>query len=517
MLAAGTPLNASLPNHRPAVHDFHAVSAHGRSKEWLISSDAPVPGSWGPSAFDKLKRIDEPIRVQAGYSPPAQQQKQIKAVLPQQLPILQRLPSTRQMKKSGDRATSRDGDMGAVPHELVPCVWVPREETESDDAAGTMRLMTTLLQFRNSPDAMRELTCDFERRLELGSDFSSSSAGSTGSCSPVEYRPISSPNSQDKRPLAWRAYQAAEAVKAQGESKLLTLSKYMPERLERSVWRLGDFKLLQQLHEGYAANVYHALCRRSGEDVLVKVYPRWQHGLSSAGRASAIREMRIQSRVHHPSIVELYASFEEADQVVLVQEFAGARCLASYTGTANSERWVVTAVLLPLLSALGWLHQHGVVHRDIKPENAVFDTRGDLKLIDFGLAMQEGDKDEMLRAGTIGYMAPEVLACAGGAGSKPLDAALSAAGYGAASDVWSVGALLYELLVGRLPFPPADPEAMLWRMLHQQIVWPPLLSSLAVDFLHRTLAVYDRSRASIAELQRHPLVMKYQGRSRLRE
>jgi serine/threonine protein kinase len=107
-------------------------------------------------------------------------------------------------------------------------------------------------------------------------------------------------------------------------------------------------------------------------------------------------------------------------------------------------------VVEPLLQALRYLEQHAVIHRDIKPENILISGAGTLKLADFGLSIVASEELPVTRVGTLAYMSPEVVACPRksqpGDWKHRLDLA-----YGSQVDVWALGMLVFELVVGRPP------------------------------------------------------------------
>jgi serine/threonine protein kinase len=210
--------------------------------------------------------------------------------------------------------------------------------------------------------------------------------------------------------------------------------------------------------------------------------------------------------------------------------------------------YTASAVVGPLLATLVRAHAAGWIHRDIKPENLFVAADGRVLLGDWGLAMHTPSEPAFARAGTLDYMAPEVLAnpatdleegCGGGWGGggtggnggngglvngKPLAAALAAAGvrpYGPAVDVWAVGVLAYELVTGRPPFEAGgggghgDEGATAARILHStSLAWPSHLTAAEsagagpawVAFVKACLAKDPARRPRAADALRLPWV-----------
>lgn len=166
------------------------------------------------------------------------------------------------------------------------------------------------------------------------------------------------------------------------------------------------------------------------------------------------REVWLHARLSHENIIALHAAFQEGDQVIMVEEYAdGCDLLALLQrhGGRLSEQLSVQAVLGPFVRALDYMHSMGILHRDVKPENILFTKDMVLKLGDFGLAIDVSKEAPVTRAGTLDYMAPEVLRCPYKSRPEENKGDVSMH-YGGAADVWAVGVLAFELLAGFPPF-----------------------------------------------------------------
>lgn len=131
-------------------------------------------------------------------------------------------------------------------------------------------------------------------------------------------------------------------------------------------------------------------------------------------------------------------------------------------------------------SAIGFLHDFGVIHRDVKMENVLLNERGHLMLTDFGLSRRlwRGERASTI-CGTIGYMAPEVLR-----GSP----------YNHSADWWSLGILLYILIAGKFPVEPQDDHAAMLASVERAHLPPPAPVSRSLDFLLAELLCADPQR-----------------------
>jgi eukaryotic-like serine/threonine-protein kinase len=198
----------------------------------------------------------------------------------------------------------------------------------------------------------------------------------------------------------------------------------------------GRYRLEREVGHGGMATVYLAHDEELGRPVAVKLLPR--HLADDADfRARFMREARLAGRLSHPNVVRVYDAGETDGRPFIVMEFVSGSSLAD-AGRLPAGR----AIELGLQACAGLQHAHdaGVVHRDIKPANLLVSDEGVLKIADFGIA-RAAESTRHTQAGTLlgtaAYLAPEQIA---GADATP------------ASDIYSVGAVLYELLTGRPPY-----------------------------------------------------------------
>jgi predicted ATPase len=210
---------------------------------------------------------------------------------------------------------------------------------------------------------------------------------------------------------------------------------------------VGAYDDLSLVGRGGMGEVYAARDTRLGRKVAVKLLG---HGLTS--NADALRrfeqEARAASSLNHPNIVTIYEIGQLGDRRFLAMEFVEGQSLAAMIGQ-RTEIATVARIGAQLARALAVAHAAGIVHRDIKPENAIVRDDGYVKLLDFGLARLlwpaanvalaplETSSNPSLILGTPRYMSPEQ------ARGDPA---------GSASDVFSLGVMLYELATGSHPF-----------------------------------------------------------------
>ncbi|KAG2447305.1 hypothetical protein HYH02_007635 [Chlamydomonas schloesseri] len=268
------------------------------------------------------------------------------------------------------------------------------------------------------------------------------------SCSEPVMPPAPAPAAQPCAPPP-----AAQPSAAAPQSKLLAVSPALPSAMSRPVWSLDDYSISRRLYKGSSSAVYKATCIHSGMAVALKVYFLNKVPVNVVHMLK--REIEIHSQLVHKHVARLHGAFlDDSQRVVLVQEFAARGDLLHVMqrlGGRMPPEHVAELVMRPFLEAISYLHSRGICHRDIKPENVLFTTDWRLLVADFGVSINLHQERAVTRAGTEGYMAPEVERC-------PLKAEPQEnkdkpqLAYSTAVDIWAVGCMAYELMVG---FPPA--------------------------------------------------------------
>uniref|UniRef100_A0A7R9W0E9 Protein kinase domain-containing protein n=2 Tax=Chlamydomonas euryale TaxID=1486919 RepID=A0A7R9W0E9_9CHLO len=297
------------------------------------------------------------------------------------------------------------------------------------------------------------------------------------------------------------------------KSKLLTISNNLHAAMSRKHWSLSDYAIVRKMYTGYASTVYQATCKKSAEQVALKVYHL--ENLCELNHYQVYREIRVHSTLQHQNIVHLFAAFKEGNDVVLVQEYAEGGDLYRLlhrNGGRLSERQAVEMVLHPFLLALHYLHTRGIMHRDIKPENVLFTEHRVLKLADFGLAIDLTEERAVTRAGTLDYMAPEVLRCP--PKNSPHENKNNVyLHYNNSVDAWAVGVFAYELVVGLPPFAGDSQLDSVDRIMHSTPEFPEKMTELAKAFICQALKKHPGDRPTVIEMLHHPWIRSYQRRA----
>jgi serine/threonine protein kinase len=202
------------------------------------------------------------------------------------------------------------------------------------------------------------------------------------------------------------------------------------------------YEFEKPIGSGGMGTVYRALDRRTNELVAIKVL-KFKESDNPTLHQRIIREFRAASELEHPNIVRALA-FETVDDInFLVFELVEGGSLGDHLETRRFSEKEAVRIITQVAQALEYAHARGVVHRDIKPDNILILPDGRVKLTDFGLAKTLDSADDNLTRpesglGTPQFMAPEQFADAKTAGVR--------------CDVYSLGATLYNLVTGRLPF-----------------------------------------------------------------
>jgi len=224
---------------------------------------------------------------------------------------------------------------------------------------------------------------------------------------------------------------------------------------------LGHYLVLEQIGAGGMGMVFRASDQQLERDVAIKVLPPGMLE-DEAARKRFRREALTVAKLNHPNIGTVYEFGSQEGVDFLVMEYVGGVTLDSRLGYGPLPQKDVLRLGFQLADGLASAHDHGVIHRDLKPANLRLTEDNRLKMLDFGLA-QFVRKDLDLGAtasvaesrkvaGTLPYMSPEQLR------GEHTDQR---------SDIWSAGAVLYELATGRRPFPSSQVPLLIDSILNQ--------------------------------------------------
>jgi len=190
-------------------------------------------------------------------------------------------------------------------------------------------------------------------------------------------------------------------------------------------------------------------------------------------------EKDILLHCRHPYIVRLYCTFNDQQYLHLVMEYVnGGELFTRLRKVGALSPDVARFYSAQIVLALEYLHQNMILYRDLKPENVLIDSRGYLRLADFGFAKKVEDRTWTL-CGTPEYLAPEVI---------------QSKGYGRPVDWWAFGVILFEMLVGYPPFYDDNPFGIYEKILAVKVHFPGNLDSNAKDLIKKLLVIDKTKR-----------------------
>ncbi|KAI5867700.1 kinase-like domain-containing protein [Durotheca rogersii] len=304
-------------------------------------------------------------------------------------------------------------------------------------------------------------------------------------------REVELPASPTQKALP-NAEKSNQESQAQAEGKTATL-------IERPIkaFHLGMFEIGKPLGKGKFGRVYLAREREYGFVCALKVLYKSE---LQQGRVEkqVQREIEIQSNLRHPNILKLYGYFHDSKRIFLILEFAGRGELYKHLRKdTRFPEWKAAQYIAQMASALRYLHRKHVIHRDIKPENILVGIHNEIKISDFGWSVHAPNCRRKTYCGTLDYLPPEMIA--------PRNADNS---YDEKVDLWSLGVLTYEFLVGEAPF--EDTPVMTTRRIARgDMKVPSFVSAEATDLIKKLLVIDPDKRLSLEQVQKHPWIIKH--------
>jgi serine/threonine-protein kinase len=271
--------------------------------------------------------------------------------------------------------------------------------------------------------------------------------------------------------------------------------------------RLGHYDIVSELGRGGMGVVYKGHESSLNRYVAIKVLAD-SLAHDEAVKERFLREARSMAALNDPHIIQIYFIGDDEGQTYFVMEFVEGESLGSMLkreGKLSVEQ--SAKVIHQTALGLSTAHDRGVVHRDIKPGNLMINSRGAVKIADFGIALSNHDLSKKLTTtgefvGTPGYLSPEV--CLG----KPVDQR---------SDIFSLGIVMFEMLTGRMPFTDESPLGLMLEVVKAEIpdvreinhdVDPEVARILDKMIAKDPAERYQNCHEIVADLGAHPLVAK---------
>uniref|UniRef100_A0A8B9U5Q2 non-specific serine/threonine protein kinase n=1 Tax=Anas zonorhyncha TaxID=75864 RepID=A0A8B9U5Q2_9AVES len=263
------------------------------------------------------------------------------------------------------------------------------------------------------------------------------------------------------------------------------------QKNEERQWSLDDFEIGRPLGKGKFGNVYLAREKQSKFILALKVLFKTQ--LEEAGVEHQLRrEVEIQSHLRHPNILRLYGYFHDVTRVYLILEYAprGEVYKELQKLTKFDEQRTATYIT-ELADALSYCHSKNVIHRDIKPENLLLGSNGELKIADFGWSVHAPSSRRTTLCGTLDYLPPEMIE------GRTHDEKV---------DIWSLGVLCYEFLVGKPPFEAATYQETYRAISRVEFKYPAFVTEGAKDLISKLLKHNPFHRMPLKDVLVHPWI-----------
>lgn len=245
--------------------------------------------------------------------------------------------------------------------------------------------------------------------------------------------------------------------------------------------KLKQYRIVAKIGAGGMGEVYRARDERLERDVALKVLPV-KALADEAWRKRFRKEALALSKLNHPGIATIYDFDSDSGVDFLAMEYVPGETLSQKLTNGPLQEKEVVAVGGQIADALEEAHEHGIVHRDLKPGNIMVTPKGRVKVLDFGLAtllrqpgslaLQETLSEPQGASGTLPYMAPEQLR------GESVDTR---------SDIFSFGAVLYEMATGRRPFSETNSSLLTEAILHHAPVPPRALNTRLSPELERII------------------------------
>ncbi|KAK9761458.1 spindle assembly checkpoint kinase [Basidiobolus ranarum] len=261
-------------------------------------------------------------------------------------------------------------------------------------------------------------------------------------------------------------------------------------------WSLDDFQIGKSLGRGKFGRVYLARAKSNNYIVALKVLHKTEL-VESQLEKQVRREIEIQTHLRHPNILRLFGYFFDETKIYLIIEFASkGELYKELRKITHYDEATAATYIGQIADALHYLHSKHVIHRDIKPENLLLTMDNQVKLADFGWSVHHNQTNRRTTlCGTLDYLPPEMV--------EGRDHSIHV-------DLWSLGVLTYEFLVGNPPFEDLSSiKATYKRISKVDLKIPDHLSPQASDFIRRLLVHNPAERMPLLEAKRHPWIKMY--------
>ena len=234
----------------------------------------------------------------------------------------------------------------------------------------------------------------------------------------------------------------------------------------------GSYRIEEKLGEGGMGVVYRAIDTELDRPVAIKTLLSTPSSVPEDDRLPRfLREAKAASRLQHPAIVTIHQYGVQGDTRFIVMEYVEGKTLKKIIGGRPLHINQICEIAIQVADGLALAHEKGIIHRDLKSENVMVTPRGQVKILDFGLAKLKEPETHDAAAATAAQSLTQAGMIMGTITNMSPEQALGS-DIDTRSDIFSLGVVLYEMLTGKMPFEAPSPQATLARILNAEPVPP---------------------------------------------